>query len=148
MKELDLLPEQLSLFSVLSSTATGMTLHAFTEDGLTHIDGGASGPLFDDEPDVPEPAATVVDELAVELADVPTDAGFMLPGSTSIAERKEELRDRNSLIAKRLVDLTGWAHARVQAELNRLAGITAVGSATNDQLERRARHGETWLGRR
>ena len=46
MRELDLLPEQLSLFSVLSSVATGMSVHAFTEAGLT---------LFDDEPDVPEP---------------------------------------------------------------------------------------------
>ena len=40
-------PEQLSLFSVLSAVATGVSVHAFTEDGLT---------LFDDEPDVPEPA--------------------------------------------------------------------------------------------
>ncbi len=139
LRELDLLPEQLSLFNVLSSVATGMTVHAFTEDGLT---------LFDDEPDVPEPAATTVDELAIELPEVPTDAGFMLPGSKSIGERKEELRQQNSEIAKRLVDNTGWSHARVQAELNRLSGITSVGAATNDQLERRLRHGETWLRRR
>ena len=56
--ELDLLPEQLSLFSVVSSVATGMKVHAFTEEGLT---------LFDDEPDVPEPEAVALDELAVEL---------------------------------------------------------------------------------
>ncbi len=139
LRELDLLPEQLSLFNVLSSVATGMTVHAFTEDGLT---------LFDDEPDVPEPAATTVDELAIELPEVPTDAGYMLPGSKSIGERKEELRQQNSEIAKRLVDNTGWSHARVQAELNRLSGISSVGAATNDQLERRLRYGETWLRRR
>lgn len=138
-RELDLMPEQLSLFSVIGSVATGMTVHAFTEDGLT---------LFDDEPDVPEPESTELDELAIELPEVPTDAGFMLPGSKSIAERKEELRQLNFDIAKRLVDYTGWAHAKVQAELNRLSGITSVGSATNDQLERRLRHGETWLRRR
>ncbi|MEI8241551.1 MAG: hypothetical protein WCI22_19225, partial [Actinomycetota bacterium] len=138
-RELDLMPEQLSLFSVLSSVATGMSVHAFTEAGLT---------LFDDEPDVPEPAGAALDELAIDLPDVPTDAGFVLPGSKSIAERKEELRQLNMDIAKRLVDNTGFGHARIQAELNRLAGITSVGSATNDQLERRLRHGETWLRRR
>jgi superfamily II DNA or RNA helicase len=138
-RELDMMPEQLSLFSVLSSVATGMSVHAFTEQGLT---------LFDDEPDVPEPESTELDEMAIDLPDVPTDAGFVLPGSKSIAERKEELRQLNMDIAKRLVDNTGFGHARIQAELNRLAGITSVGSATNDQLERRLRHGDTWLRRR
>jgi superfamily II DNA or RNA helicase len=138
-RELDLMPEQLSLFSVLSSVATGFSVHAFTEDGLT---------LFDDEPEVPEPESTTIDELAVELPEVPTDAGFMLPGSKSIAERKEELREKNMELAKRLVDISGWSHAKVQAELNRLSSITSVGSATNDQLERRLRHGEAWLRRR
>jgi len=139
LRELDMMPEQLSLFSVLSSVATGMNLHAFTEEGLT---------LFDDEPEVPEPAAAALDELALELPDIPTDAGYMMPGRKSIAEIKEELRLKNMDIAKRLVDRTGWSHARVQAELNRLSGITSVGGATNDQLERRLRHGETWLRRR
>jgi superfamily II DNA or RNA helicase len=148
MRELDLLPEQLSLFSVLSSVATGMTVHAFTEDGLTLINGGVSQPMFDDEPDVPEPASTLVEELAIELPEIPTDAGFVLVGSKGIAERKEELREKNMELARRLVDITGWGHARVQAELNRLSGITSVGSATNDQLERRLRYGETWLRRR
>jgi hypothetical protein len=138
-RELDLMPEQLSLFSVLSSVATGMSVHAFTEAGLT---------MFDDEPDVPEPEATALDDLAIELPEVPTDAGFPLVGSKSIAERKEELRVQNMELAKRLVDITGWGHARVQAELNRLSGITSVGSATNDQLERRLRYGDSWLRRR
>jgi hypothetical protein len=138
-KELDMLPEQLSLFSVLSSVATGMSVHAFTEQGLT---------LFDDEPDIPEPAVTALDDLTLELPEVPTDAGFPLVGATSIADRKEELRVQNMELAKRLVDVTGWGHARVQAELNRLSGITSVGSATNDQLERRLRYGESWLRRR
>lgn len=137
-RELDLLPEQLSLFSVVSSTATGMTVHAFTETGLT---------LFDDEPDVPEPETAVLDELAVDLPEIPTDAGWMMPGRKSVAEIKEELRQRNMDLAKRLVDITGWTHARVQAELNRLANITSVGSATNSELERRIRHGEAWLRR-
>lgn len=139
LAELDLLPEQLSLFSVIGSVATGMAVHGVTEDGLLH---------FDDEPDVPEPAATALDELAVELPEIPTDAGFVLTGGKSVAERKEELRQQNMDLARHIVDRTGWGHARVQAELNRLAGITSVGAATNVQLERRLRYGESWLRRR
>ena len=50
-------------------------------------------------------------------------------------------------VAKRLVDLTGWNHAKVQAEMNRLAGVTRVATATTDQLERRLRYAESWLRR-
>ena len=138
-RELDLLPEQLSLFSVLSSTATGMTVHAFTNEGLR---------MFDDEPEVPEPDdATALDD-ALDLPEIPTDAGFPLTASMSIAERKEELRQQNADLAKRLVDRTGLGHAKVQLELNRLVGIASVGSATNSELERRLRHGTSWLERR
>lgn len=138
-RELDMSPEQLSLFSVLSAVATGMSVHAFTEQGLT---------MFDDEPDVPEPDEAFADtELVVDLPDVPTDAGFSWTGATSVAERKEDLRLQNLELAKRLIDRTGWGHARLQKELNRLAGVTSVGSATNDQLERRLRHAQGWLDR-
>jgi hypothetical protein len=65
-----------------------------------------------------------------------------------VAERKEELREKNMELAKRLVDLTGWGHGKVQMELNRLANIRSVGSATNTELERRLRRGESWLRRR
>jgi superfamily II DNA or RNA helicase len=137
--ELDPMPEQLSLFSVLSAVATGMSVHAFTEQGLK---------LFDDEPDVPEPDGWATDPtLDVALADVPTESGFAWAGGRSVAEQKEELRLRNLDLAKRLIDRTGWGHAKLQKELNRLAGVTTVGSATNDQLERRARHAEQWLER-
>ncbi|HQZ35072.1 MAG TPA: hypothetical protein PK020_11645, partial [Ilumatobacteraceae bacterium] len=62
--------------------------------------------------------------------------------------RKEELRIQNMDLAKRLVDNTGFGHAKVQVELNRLVGIMSVGSATNSELERRLRYGEAWLKRR
>ena len=130
--------EQLSLFSVVSSTATGVTIHAVTETGVHQ---------FDDEPDVPEPAFGSDPDLAVDLPDVPTGAGTVPSGPLSVAERKDELRVRNADVAKRLVDLTGWGHARVQAEMNRLAGIGKVATATTEQLERRLRHAESWLRR-
>ncbi len=43
--------------------------------------------------------------------------------------------------------MTGWGHARVQGELNQLAGVSKVATATIDQLERRLRYGESWLRR-
>jgi superfamily II DNA or RNA helicase len=130
--------EQLSLFSVVSSTATGITIHAFTEQGIQ---------MFDDEPDVPEPVFAEDPTLSLDLPGVLTAAGSVPDGPLSIAERKDDLRTRNADVAKRLVDLTGWGHARVQAEMNRLAGISKVSVATIDQLERRLRYAESWLRR-
>ena len=63
----------------------------------------------------------------------------------SVAERKDDLRTRNAHVAKRLVDVTGWTHARVQSEMNKRASISSVASATNDQLDRRLRYAESWL---
>jgi len=134
----DDLAEQLSLFSVVSATATGIAFHAVTEDGVHH---------FDDEPDPPAPEFDDDPTLSIELPDVPTEAGLVSWGSLSVAEQKDDLRTRNADLAKRLVDMTGWGHARVQGELNRLAGVSKVASATVDQLERRLRYGESWLRR-
>jgi superfamily II DNA or RNA helicase len=130
--------EQLSLFSVVSSTATGISVHGVTEDGLQ---------FFDDEPDPPEPVFGADPTLAVELEEVPTEAGRVVWNSLSVAEQKDDLRTRNADVAKRLVDLTGWGHARVQGEMNRLAGVRSVTTATIDQLERRLRYSESWLRR-
>ena len=130
--------EQMSLFSVVSSTATGISVHAVTEDGLQ---------FFDDEPDPPEPRFAEDPSLALELPEVPTEAGRVPWGSLSVAEQKDDLRTRNADVAKRLVDLTGWSHARVQGEMNRLAGVRSVATATIEQLERRLRYSESWLRR-
>ena len=136
--------EQLSLFSVLSAVATGMSVVSVTADGVA----------FDDEPDAPvldlDESAEAVD-LDLVLPEVPTEAGFgstaMWYGDRSVAEIKSDLRTRNAAVAQRLVDLTGLSHGRVNAEMNRLAGVTKVSTATTDQLERRLRHAESWLRR-
>jgi superfamily II DNA or RNA helicase len=130
--------EQLSLFSVVSSTATGVKFHAVTEAGVQ---------MFDDEPDPAQPVFTDDPTLAIELPDIPTDAGLVAWSSLSVAEKKDDLRTRNADIAKRLVDITGWGHARIQGEMNRLAGVSKVSTATVDQLERRLRYSESWLRR-
>jgi hypothetical protein len=138
----DLRPEQLSLFSVVSATATSIRFHTVTEAGVQHFDAS-----WDAEPDAPEPAFADDPALALDLPPVPTEAGLVPWSSLSVAEQKDDLRVRNADLAKRLVDLLGWQHARVQGELNRLAGISKVSTATIDQLERRLRYGDSWLRR-
>ena len=123
---------------MVSSTATGISVHAVTEDGLQ---------FFDEEPDPPEPLFAEDPSLALDLPEVPTEAGRVPWGSLSVAEQKDDLRTRNADVAKRLVDLTGWSHARVQGEMNRLAGVRSVATATIEQLERRLRYSESWLRR-
>jgi len=129
--------EQLSLFSVLSSVATGMAIHTVTAEGVAT--------LGTDELDLPEPADDA--GLDVSLPEVPTEAGFTRDGTRSVAELKDDLRSRNAQVAQRLVDLTGWTHGKVNAEMNRLAGVAKVSAATTEQLERRLRYAESWLRR-
>ena len=132
--------EQLSLFSVLSAVATGMSVHTFTESGLT---------LFDDEPDVPEPDGAADDPAAVvELREIPTPAGYPTPGGSASPSARSRSAERNFKLARALVDRTGWSHGRVNAELNHQVGLTSVGNATNEQLERRLRRAEAWLAER
>ena len=138
-------PEQLSLFSALSAVATGITVHTVTADGTA---------AYDDEPDAPDwmtsgdddPDAPMV-ELDLVLPDIPTDAGFARDDTRSVAEVKDDLRAKNAYVAQRLVDLTGLSHPKVNAEMNRLAGVTKVTMATTEQLERRLRYAESWLRR-
>jgi superfamily II DNA or RNA helicase len=130
-------PEQLSLFSVLSAVATGMSVHTVTAEGLA----------FDDELDPVTPDPDAAGALDLVLPEIPTDAGFRRDDTRSVAEVKEDLRSRNAYVAQRLVDLTGMAHGKVNAEMNRLAGVTKVASATTEQLERRLRYAESWLRR-
>jgi len=84
----------------------------------------------------------------VEFADPPPLDGPApdQPG-VSRAEHKRRLRDANADAARALVHRTGWTHAKVNAELNRLSGINKVTEATADQLERRLRHANKWLVR-
>jgi superfamily II DNA or RNA helicase len=147
----DAATEQLSLFSVVSSTATDVTVHTITDDGIryepTYTAAELTAPAYDDDPEVPEPAYDADPMLTIELAEVPTLAGLVPTHRMSVAELKDDLRTRNAHVAKRIVDMTGWTHARVQGDMNRLAGIGKVSTATTDQLARRLRYAESWLRR-
>ncbi|MCU1489239.1 MAG: ATP-dependent helicase [Acidimicrobiaceae bacterium] len=123
--------EQLSLFSVISAVATDAVLP-------------------DDEPGEEELAPPEDDpSLLLDLGGLP------LPGrpatgvmeAASRAEAKEQLRLANQQAARSIARRTGWSHAQVNAELNRLAGVGGVGEATLEELATRLRHAEAWQAR-
>jgi superfamily II DNA or RNA helicase len=128
-------PEQMSLFSVISSTATEVVIHS--------VD-------FDDEPDPREPDTAFLDDpdFLIDLDPIPFPGGGILAGSgMSRREERDKLREANADLARALVDRTSWTHAKVNGELNRLAGIEKISQATLEQLQRRIRYGESWLRR-
>jgi len=125
--------QQLSLFAAISAVATD------------HAEPPAP---WDSEP-LPLGTHDTTDEesgVLIELADPPALAGGAStePGVSRV-EHRRQLRDANADAARALVHRTGWSHAKVNAELNRLAGIGKVTEATTDQLERRLRHANKWL---
>lgn len=88
--------------------------------------------------------------VEIELAEpprlaVPGPGTGGVPGGVPVIEHKRRLREANARAAQELVLLTGWTHARVNAELNRRAGIKRVTQATVEQLERRLHHAESWI---
>jgi superfamily II DNA or RNA helicase len=133
-------PEQLSLFSVLSAVATGTQIHAVTPNGVA-----IPFEFGQDEPDQPEPVFEDDPLLELDLPEIPTEAGLFPDQGRSVFEIKDELRQKNAVVAKRLVDMTGWNHGRVNGEMNRLSQVTSVTSATTDQLQRRLRKSYEWL---
>ena len=143
--------EQLTLFAVVSATATDITVHTVTEQGVMYepmfTAQDLGGARYDDELEIAEPLFVADPTLRIDLPEVPTAAGLIPAGALSVAERKDDLRTRNAHVAKRLVDMTGWSHAKVQGEMNRLAGMTRVATATTEQLDRRLRYAESWLRR-
>jgi superfamily II DNA or RNA helicase len=153
--------EQLALFSefsVVRAHATDISIHTVGADGGIIAGDPATitaqfeptydtgRPMaYDDEPDPPMPFFASDPNLSIELPDIPTAAGLVPACSLSVAEMKDDLRTRNAHVAKRLVDVTGWTHPKVQGEMNRLAGVTRVATATSEQLSRRLRYSESWL---
>lgn len=136
--------EKLDGFSVISAVATDVTVHA------------AAPTLFDDEPDPRDPDDAYLDDddFLIDLDPMPlpgggyggsTGGGYGPDGTLTHKQERDRLRDLNADMAKTLVARTGWPHAKVNAEMNRLAGVEKVSTATLDQLERRLRYAESWL---
>jgi len=130
--------EQLSLFAAISAVATD---HDETEESWDR-DFVASDVSVDEGPDD--------HGVVIEFGDPPPLATMSSSGSDPTmtrVEHKRRLRDFNAEAARELALMTGWQHAKVNAELNRLAGIDKVSQATVEQLERRLRHAENWIRR-
>jgi superfamily II DNA or RNA helicase len=131
---------QLSLFSVISAVAT----EAFVPEEPDEHDAALDA---DKDPSLllelgtppPLPARAAVGISASSVSEVHA-------GETR-AERKGRLRLENAALARSIARATGLSHAKVNAELNRLAGISKVTEATLGQLEARLAHGRRWLAR-
>jgi superfamily II DNA or RNA helicase len=143
--------EQLSLFGVISAVATDTEVHGST---LSPTSDPPPGPGDDADPD--DEADTDDPDLTVDLSPLPAlgpsgraDHPLRAPDGRVLTRRehKRRLRETNAELARALVHQTGWGHAKVNAELNRLAGIARITEATVEQLERRIRQGEHWYTR-
>jgi hypothetical protein len=148
--------EQLSLFAVISAVATDV------DDPTGGPPGGSDGEpddgAVDDDTDSED---TDSEELLLTL---PSLAGPRAVGARGAAfggagnldgrgvlptrrEHKARLRDANARVARDIARRTGWSHAQVNAELNRLAGVRRIPEATVEQLQRRLRQAEAWCSR-
>jgi superfamily II DNA or RNA helicase len=135
-------PEQLSLFAAISAIATD---HAEPEAPWDHDLATA-----DDGDETGHEDGDGGWGVLVEFGDPPPLAATSAAGddpTLTRVEYKRRLRDFNAEAARELALVTGWQHAKINAELNRLAGVDKVAQATVEQLERRLRHAESWLRR-
>lgn len=128
--------EQMSLFTVLSATATD------TPDDLDIFEDDD----FDPDAVDAEENAEVADELLIDLTALPPPAPGVI-GRRFDRRERDRLRDLNAELARELVNRTGRTHANINFELNRLSGVSKVAEATVDQLARRAKAAEDWLQR-
>lgn len=125
--------EQLSLFAVISAVATD-------------VDDPAHEPLPADHDHDDSGGEELLLTLPALAGPAPPEVGA---GGVVLTrrEQKARLRDRNAALARDLARRTGWPHARVNAELNRLAGLRRIQDATVEQLQRRLRQAEAWHAR-
>jgi hypothetical protein len=99
------------------------------------------------------------DDDFVDLGDDDEETGFELTlapppplaGGAAVRDgltRREEkrlLRDANPALARDLARRTNLSHAKVNAELNKRAGLARISQATVPELQKRLRAAERWL---
>jgi superfamily II DNA or RNA helicase len=124
--------EQLSLFAAISAVTVG-DRHAADAHDEEHDDA-------DDDGDPSLTFALPAPPLLGPQTGVETV-------QMTRQQHKLALRDWNADRARTLTQLTGMSHAKVNAELNRLAGIERIAEATITQLEARLEHARAWLRR-
>jgi superfamily II DNA or RNA helicase len=127
----DVPKEQLSLFSAISAVPLGEVLPEWAEPPAPAVDAEEDESLVLDLPPVRRHGAAP----GAPVAEVPRH------------EHKRVLRARNAELARAIARVSGLAHAHVNVELNRLAGVRRITEATVDQLDRRARAADAWLAK-
>jgi superfamily II DNA or RNA helicase len=124
--------EQLSLFSAISAVPLGEVGPEWASDpAADELDEGE----HDDE------------SLVLALPPLHRSAVATMAGPVPRHQHKRELRSRNAELARDIVRRSGLAHAHVNVELNRMAGVRRITEATLEQLERRVRCADGWLNR-
>ncbi len=145
--------EQLSMFSVIGSVAMGSTGDDPDNLGVWGDDPDDLGEMAnrpDREPNgvdlllLPPPLPSGRSGGATHRGNNDSDGD---QPRVSLREQKARMRAANADLAMELVRATGWGHAQVNRELNRLAGIERIGNATLAQLEARHTAGRKWLNR-
>ncbi|HET7486978.1 MAG TPA: DEAD/DEAH box helicase [Acidimicrobiales bacterium] len=117
---------QPSLFAAISAVPLGGDVPEWVLD-----DEAADDPVAGDDLTVPLPPIAA--------------RGPGGPGGRTRREHKEHLRLANAAKSRLIARHTGMTHAKVNAELNRVAGLRRISEATVDQLEKRLRTAEAWL---
>ncbi|HLI01976.1 MAG TPA: hypothetical protein VKV06_14405, partial [Acidimicrobiales bacterium] len=133
--------DQLSLWSVISAVATDTDTHAAEDETAREMRLESEEPE-DESLTIPLPTL----DLAVGRAG--GDEGGDGAGGPLLtrSQQKRRLRDANAEMARALATKTGWPHAKVNAELNRVTGVKRVTEATVPQLEKRLAYAERWFG--
>ena len=159
--------EQLSLFAAISAVATDTEDHDSSHfsagqhgaigraNGYQHHPGDAEADLDGDELLLDLPALAGSRSWAGSRAGAAGGGavggegagGAVAAPPLTRRQQKNRLRDKNARLARDLARKTGWSHAQVNAELNRLSGLRRVTEATLEQLEARLRHAEAWYRR-
>ncbi len=84
-------------------------------------------------------------ELEISLGPAPPLPGGATVNDGDRRDARRRLRERNTDRTRDLAQRTGHSHAKINAELNELAGIDTVRGATVEQLDRRLKAADTWI---
>jgi len=125
--------EQISLFAPISAVPLA-------------DDGGPDWLLdADGSPEPPVDATLIMSLPPLPTGGRATQASDIAADGRTRREHKEHLRKANAERGRVIAHHTGMTHAGVNAELNRVMGLTKISEATVEQLQRRLDKADQWL---
>jgi len=126
--------EQISLFAPISA----VPLADAVEAAWLHDGDVTAEPIADAALTIPLPPLT----MTGRRMGLP---GGEAPDGRTRREHKTHLRRANADRGRLIAHHTGLTHAGVNAELNRITGVTKISDATVEQLQRRLDKADVWL---